>query len=259
VKRNLKGKKIVVTRAEKQAKSLVDGIERAGGEALLFPLIEFAPVADQTELKQAFQNLEKYHWLVFTSTNAVDYFFDAAEEEKVKFYFYPDLKIATVGEKTKLQLEQRGYRTNFVPIQFTAEVLAENMDENIRGKHILIPRSEKASDEYLEVFVKRGAIPHAINVYQNLKVAHKAEAVENLLAQKPDYITFTSPSTVQAFYDLLPEKEHTLNSVKIACIGPSTAKRAEILGFSVNALASPHTVDGLLEALKNIEPHVQTT
>ncbi|MEQ8908211.1 MAG: uroporphyrinogen-III synthase [Vicingaceae bacterium] len=255
MKKSLKAKKVVVTRAEKQAKSLTDGIERAGGEAISFPLIEFAPVEDLSKLKQAFSHLEKYQWLVFTSANAVDFFFDAAEAEGVKFYFYPDLKIATVGEKTKLQLEQRGYRTNFVPIQFTAEVLAENMDEDIRGKHILIPRSEKASDEYLEVFLKRGAIPHAIAIYKNKNVPYSKEEVETVFDQQPDYLTFTSGSTVEAFDHFIQEFS-LVTSAKWICIGPSTAKLARKLGYDVAATAEPHTIEGMIEAIKKLEDHV---
>lgn len=255
MKKNLSGKKVVVTRAEKQAKSLIDGIERTGGEALSLPLIQFAAMQDQSELLAAFKNLEKYDWLVFTSANAVDFFFDAAEAAGVKFYFYPDLKIATVGEKTKLQLEQRGYRTNFVPIQYTAEILAENMDENIEGKHILIPRSEKASDEYLEVFLKRGAIPHAIEVYKNQNVSYSKEDVEVVLNQRPDYLTFTSGSTVKAFHQL--RLNYGLEtSAKWICIGPSTAKVAKDLGYEITAVAEPHTVEGMVEAIKKLEDYV---
>lgn len=255
MKKNLSGKKVVVTRAEKQAKSLIDGIERAGGEALSLPLIQFAAMQNQSELLTAFENLEKYDWLVFTSANAVDFFFDAAEATGVKFYFYPDLKIATVGEKTKLQLEQRGYRTNFVPIQFTAEVLAENMDEKIRGKQILIPRSAKASDEYLEVFLKRGALPHAISVYQNQAVSYSSQEIKTFFDQDPDYLTFTSGSTVKAFHQLVREA-NLKTAAKWVCIGPATAKVAQNSGYDVAAVAEPHTVEGIISALEKLEHYV---
>lgn len=255
MKNSLKGKKIVVSRATTQAKELVDKIERAGGVPLQFPLIEFAPIENYEPLSQAFKELYKFHWLVFTSANAVDFFFDAAEEAEVKFYFYPDLKIATVGEKTKLQLEQRGYRTNFVPIKYTAEVLAENMDEDIRGKRILIPRSEKASDSYLDIFLRRGAIPHAISIYKNQNVVYNQKEVEAILNQKPDYLTFTSASTVIAFHELL-QNFKLETTAKWICIGPSTAKVAEELGYQIAAIAEPHTIEGIVNSIEKLENHV---
>tara|TARA_B100001109_G_C18862793_1_gene474994 strand:+ start:1115 stop:1882 length:768 start_codon:yes stop_codon:yes gene_type:complete len=255
VKNRLKGKSIVVSRATTQAKEFVEKIERAGGIAIEFPLVEFAPIENNTPLIQAFNELYKYHWLVFTSANAVDFFFDAAEKAQVKFYFYPDLKIATVGEKTKLQLGQRGYRTNFVPIKYTAEVLAENMDEDIEGKRILIPRSEKASDDYLEIFRNRGAIPHAISIYKNEKVAYNQNEVEALLNQKPDYLTFTSGSSVIAFHELL-QKFNLETIAKWICIGPSTAKVAEELAYHITAIAEPHTVEGIINSIEKLENHV---
>jgi uroporphyrinogen III methyltransferase/synthase len=258
-KQTLNGKKVLVTRAKAQSKSLIESIEKAGGEAIVLPLIELVPLEDQTEIEKAFKNLEEYNWLVFTSANAVEFFFEVAEKYGVKFYFYPELKIATVGEKTKLKLEQLGYRTNFVPIQYTAEVLAENMDQDIKGKKILIPRSQKASDEYLEVFRKRGAIPHPLTIYKNQFVKYEESEVQTVFQETIDYITFTSGSTVEAL-DLLKQKhQFQLSKEQYVCIGPSTAKKAETLGYRVSAIAEPFTVEGIVEAIKKLENHVQTS
>jgi uroporphyrinogen-III synthase len=41
-------------------------------------------------------------------------------------------------------------------------------------------------------------------------------------------------------------------SPKVVCIGPVTAKEARVHGFIVHAVATPHTVDGLVEALVRV-------
>ena len=48
----LAGLKIVVTRPRDQAEQLAQGIERAGGTVILFPLLEISPVFDPATLHQ---------------------------------------------------------------------------------------------------------------------------------------------------------------------------------------------------------------
>lgn len=258
MKQKLKDRRVLVTRPRRQAKELHEAIEKEGGEAFLLPMIELKAMKDLSALHAAFNQLETYDWLVFTSPNAVKFFFEAAENFGVKFYFYPDLKIATVGEKTKLTLEQLGYRTNFVPIQYTAEVLAENMDPEIEGKKVLIPRSAKASDEYLKVFEKRGAWVEAIAIYDNHPLEYSAKIMREFMACDFHYLTFASPSAVVAFDANLKQAALHLHEEKLVCIGPTTAKAAEDLGYSVAAVANPHTIEGIVESIIKLNRHVQT-
>lgn len=245
----LNGRSVVITRAEHQSKNLVDRVENHGGTPIVIPMIELIKVDDKTEINQAFSRLDEIDWLVFTSENAVDYFFQYAEESGVKFYFYPNLKIATVGEKTKLKLEQLGYRTNFVPIKYTAEVLAENMDEDIAGKQVLIPRSDLASNDYIQVFEKRGAQVFPLTVYRNQSIEYNADSLTSKLEGNVDCITFTSGSTVKAFANGLKKISIDLTKTKVYCIGPSTAKVAEESGFTVSGVAEPHTEEALFELI----------
>jgi uroporphyrinogen-III synthase len=69
-----------------------------------------------------------------------------------------------------------------------------------------------------------------------------------------DWLTFTSPSTVRNFITLT--RRAGLNpfqlagSPRVACIGPVTAEAARELGFRVDAVAEPHTAEGLLAAIQ---------
>lgn len=252
MKLDLQKKKVLITRAEHQSEDFRKLIERANGTPVLFPTIEIKPIADQTLIKQTFDNLESIDWIVFTSENAVKYFFHYAEQYAIKFYFYPNLKIATVGEKTKLILEQLGFRTNFVPIQYTAQVLAENMDAEIEGKRILIPRSSKASQEYLEVFEKRGAIPMPLTIYENSLKENDIQQTKAAIAEV-DYVTFTSGSTVKGFQSALTKANIERPKAKYISIGPSTTKVAHLLGIQIDLTAETYTIEGILDAIKTLE------
>ena len=252
----MKGKKVLVTRASGDNKEFREGLEKKGATVFELPMIQFEPIEMLTEIHAYLSQLETIDWIVFTSSKTVEFFFQIANEFGVKFYFYPDLKIATVGEKTKLTLEQLGYRTNFVPIQYTAEILAENMDESISGKRILIPRSNRATDEYIDVFKKRGAIPLPVTIYKNEAVHYPSAELENVLNEGIDYLTFTSGSTYEAFHNNLKASLIKLNKEKTICIGPSTAQVVENFGQQVDAIASIHTTEGMIHTIEKLEQYV---
>lgn len=252
----MQGKKVLITRSEEDNKNFREQLERKGAEVFELPMIRFELAKNLKTINNALENLEGIDWIVFTSTKTVEFFFQIAESKGIKFYYYPDLKIATVGEKTKLKLEQLGYRTNFVPIQYTAEVLAENMDESIEGKRILIPQSNLASTEYFDVFKKRGATPVPAIIYENLAVQHSMEEFEAIMHQKMDYLTFTSGSTFAAFHENMQRGNYSLTQEKVICIGPSSAKVVEQKGISVSAIAEPHTTDGIIRAIEKLEENV---
>ncbi len=251
----MKGKKVAICRAKEQSAELIKKAERMGAEAISLPMIQLDILEDLSALHRELDRLETIDWIVFTSSNTVNFFFQAAHQYGVKFYFYPNLKIATVGEKTKSALELLGYRTNFVPIEYTAEVLAENMDD-VFQKNILIPRSNLASNEYVEVFNQRKANPIPIDIYKNSKVNYSPSEMKSALSNQIDYLIFTSGSTVKNFHQNMENASLELHKEQVVCIGPSTAKVAKELGYAVAAVAEPHDADGIMNSLKKLENHV---
>lgn len=252
----MKGKKVLITRSLEDNKEFKEQLERKGAIVFELPMIEFHPIDDLTEIHQALQELDNIDWIVFTSAKTVEFFFAIAEKKGVKFYYYPNLRIATVGEKTKLKLEQLGYRTNFVPIKYTAEVLAENMDENISGKRILIPQSNLASNEYLEVFRKRGALPLPITIYKNKAILYGYWDFEQVMNKGLDYLTFTSGSTYEAFIANMKNAKIVFKNEKIICIGPSTAKVVEKVSDKAVITAQTHTIEGIIDTIEKLEQNV---
>ena len=248
----LKGKKVLLTRPEEGSEEFKRKLGYQGAAVISKPLIQLSLKEDQSQLNQALSKLEEYSWVIFNSSAAVRFFFQQAESFGVKWYFYPDLKFATVGEKTKLSLEQLGYRTNFVPIQYTAEVLAENIHD-VEGEKVLIPASELTSGNYLEVFKQRGAYPELITFYENRQLILSEEEKEELLNERFDFLTFTSGSTIEAFHHNFGKPSASFLESKVICIGPSTAKVAEDLNWKVDAVAQPHTIEGMIESMRELE------
>jgi len=74
--RPLLGKRIVITRAREQASDLVNHLTDLGAECLEVPTIQVIPPDDFESLDTAIENLSTYDWLIFTSVNGVNTFFD---------------------------------------------------------------------------------------------------------------------------------------------------------------------------------------
>ena len=249
---NLKDKQILLTRPEEGAEEFKRKLDFQRATTITFPLIELKVIEENNLLTQCFDTFDEFEWVVFNSSAAVKFFFQKAEEYGLNWIFYPNIKFATVGEKTKLTLEQLGYRTNFVPIKYTAQVLAENMPD-IEGKRILIPASKLTEGNYLEVFEQRGSKPELVFTYENNLITYDVSAIEQIKEKDLDYLTFTSGSTVVAFQEQVGQPQEVFPQAKVICIGPSTAKQAEKLDWKVDAIAQPHTVEGMIDSMIKLE------
>src|SRR5690606_19121250 len=118
------GKRIMVTRARHQASELSELIEELGGEALEFPTIEMKRPEDPEVLKQiwaALQQLERYDWILFTSVNGVEFFFDYMKERAIDIRRMVNARIAAVGPKTAEALQKRGLIVEELPEDFVGE------------------------------------------------------------------------------------------------------------------------------------------
>ena len=116
-------------------------------------------------------------------------------------------KIAAVGVKTKLELEKRGYRVDFVPTSFVAEVFAEEFVKRLSGnERILFPKGNLARDVIPVALREMGVSLDELIVYGTKEnVEKRQELIEALEVGKVDIITFTSPSTVTSFVRLLED------------------------------------------------------
>lgn len=254
---SLSEKKILITRPTDQANGFLRMLENKDAEVFQLPMIELVASTNEDEKKQALNLLDETDWLIFTSVNAVKFFFQSADQYGTDFSFLPNIRIATVGEKTKKTLEELGYRTNFVPNNFSADMLVKQIPD-VEGRKILIPRSAKASNQYVKDFEKRGAEVKTVVFYENEKVVYFRNDFIGTLRKKMDYITFTSGSTVRAFHEYCQKFDYQIESEKVIVIGPSTAKVAEELGIPVKAVAETYTIEGILEEIEKDVRHAKT-
>ncbi len=260
-KRPLFSKRVVVTRTRDQASELVNLLENYGAECIEYPTISLESVASYEILDRALEEIETYHWLLFTSINAVDYFFKHLSELGKDVRDLKGPKVAAVGRVTAKALAGRGIRADLLPEEFTGDGLAETLIKTgIKDLRVLIPRALKARETLPEALGSAGAEVVVAPVYQNVLPSSSAgeQLKENLhraLQEKSvDMVTFTSSSTVKNFVTLLDintpdELQKLMSGVAVAAIGPITAKTAEQYGLHVDVQPSEYTIPDLVDRI----------
>jgi uroporphyrinogen III methyltransferase/synthase len=245
-------KRIVITRSAEQAASLADKLARLGAEPIVFPVIQFATLPPEP-LDSTLAQLERYDWLVFTSVNAVGFFFRRVDELRLT----PTLPcVAAVGSATAVALQARHIPINFTPDEFTGEALAAGLGD-LTGQKVLLPRAKIGRPQIVELLRKQGAVVDDVALYDTVTAVPTPDTLAQL-QQGFDVVTFTSPSGVRNFLKILdtpiPQRfpkplQSLLGEAAIACIGPITAEEVRQYGMPVSIMPDQYTIDSLIEAL----------
>jgi uroporphyrinogen III methyltransferase / synthase len=251
--RPLFGKRIIVTRARQQASVLVERLSALGAVCLQYPTIRIEPPASWDELDDAIDRLDRYQWLVFTSVNGVDPFFQRLYKRGGDARTLAHLKTAVIGPATAERLASYGLHSDIVPATYRAEaVVAAFAEQDLGGKKILLPRAKEARPVLPVELTRMGARVDEIAVYETVMDEESVQRVLEALTQGGvDLVTFTSSSTVTNFHHMLPEdqRETLMKGVQTAAIGPITAETARQLGFRIDIEAQTYTIDGLVDAI----------
>ncbi len=249
------GKGVVITRPERQADDLARLLAAQGASPIAFPTIAIEPPADWSELDHALDELEHYHWLIFTSANGVYFFFERLYQQGRDVRDLKGIKICCIGPATAGQLGARGVKVDLVPDEFIAEgILKSFATMDLSGKKILIPRAAKAREILPEGLKKQGADVTVATTYRTVNSGRKKEELITMInAGDVDVITFTSSSTVNNFVEIMGADYILPPDIKIACIGPVTAATAKKAGFPIDISQEEYTMEGLVQSLINHE------
>src|SRR3954471_13642670 len=248
--RPLFGKRIVVTRTRTQAGALTEHLRGRGADVIELPTIRIEPPTDLRAFGELVQDAHAYDWIVFTSPNGVNAFFDL-------FYkLYDDAReiggarIAAIGPATAQRLKDFHLRVDLQPQDFVAESLVREFrkEGGIENLRVLIARAEKARDLLPRELSALGAIVDEGFAYRTVpETRDDTGARRRLLEEGADLITFTSSSTVENFLALgLPWPAQ----MQVASIGPITSKTARERGLEVAIEARRHDIPGLVEAIR---------
>ncbi len=251
--RPLFGKRILVTRARQQASVLSKLLYERGAQPVELPIIDILPVTNTEELNRAILNLSQYQWLIFTSVNGVEAFFQRLYDMKLDSRALDGLKIGAIGPATAKTLEARGIVPDYIPEVYTSQGFIAGLKSHaISGQRFLLPRADIADKELAQGISQLGAEVHEVAAYRTVPVTEAISQVkETLSSGQIDVITFTSSSTVSNLMAVFKEERPLMNNTKVACIGPKTVDAAKKAGLKVDIVAKEHTIPGLVAAIED--------
>jgi uroporphyrinogen III methyltransferase / synthase len=245
----LSGKRIVVTRTRKQASALSNKLRALGAQVIELPTIRIEPPSDLRAFAELVQDAHLYDWIVFTSANGVDAFFE------IFFKLYDDAReiggarIAAIGPATAQRVKDFHLRVDLQPEEFVAEAVVKEFQKegSVENLRILLVRAEKTRDVLPRELSGLGAIVDEAFAYRTVPETRDTTGARRRLAKEAaDLITFTSSSTVENFLTLgLPWPKE----MRVASIGPITSKAARDHGLTIDIEARRHDIEGLVQAI----------
>ncbi len=266
--RPLSGATVLVTGTAHFANKLTARLRTLGAEVDNEPCLAITPIPGSVPT-----DFSRASWLVFTSANGVELFFRSLKEQHVDARALAHLQYAVIGTGTRKALEDRGIFADFMPTEFTAETLGEELPAALKDSdRVWLLRASNGSPDLPLALDRAGVSYRDIAIYDTVPLSSPGSSVEADLPDSwktrtaaeqenvsgtpiksrtflplsaPDYACFSSGADVRAFFS----QNELPPSTTGVCIGPTTLRafRKECGGPAI--MAKTHTADGICEAI----------
>ena len=245
----------MVTRALAQSDGLAKALRTRGAEPILLPLIRIVPVVDYAPLDAALGRLRDGDWIFLTSQNAVPLVAQRGRRLREDFFgAAAAIQVAAVGAAT-----QRAARETDMPIHYVANShdgvsLANELGERLRGRKVLLPRSDVAGPELPDAIQQHGAEVMDVHAYRTEPCReHDGELQARVLRREVDAIVCFSPSAVRSLERVFctARLAEVQNSVAFAAIGKVTEWACRHAGLREPLMAEDASVEAVVAVLQD--------
>lgn len=242
----LSGQRVLVTGSRSMVERLSPLLKEEGAEAISFSLIR-TEAMDTPEFDRAMADIDSYTWIVLTSANGVECFFDKLKAMRKDIRDFKDVHFAVIGDGTKNALEGHGIYSDLIPTAYSSKDMAAAMVPHMKPTDkVLLLRAEEANAVLPDSLTAAGIDHTCVSLYHTVVDERKADELSRLI-ETVDYITFASSSAVRAFVSMAGSLENV--SAKYISIGPVTTKTAEAEGLHVDRTAAVYTAQGIVDAI----------
>lgn len=246
--RPLEGKRVVVTRAAEQAKELVAALERVGAKPIIFPVIRIVPPEDYGPLDAALLRSEEFDWILFTSRNAVNALRERGNQLRKPGGFERN-RVGVVGRATAEEARLAGFPVTHVASRPLGKVLVDDLAQELHGKRVFLPRSNRADPELRRALEACGARMTEVIAYRTITGGRPSEEERAEIA-KAEAVLFLSPSAVMGFLEVFgPGAQKSLSGCAVAAVGQVTHRALRSAGLEHAIAAEDASVAGIVEAL----------
>lgn len=213
-------------------------MEEAGKKIVPLVTMQTRRLAAYDMLKEKLAKLCDYDWVLFTSKQAVELFFEAVRGCGTDIRALAGIRFAVIGRGTKDALKEHGIFADFLPTHADTETFAREFAEELLGEtaekkgqesavcadaeghmRILFPHARQANPMTAELLREAGADVTELSVYD---VEGKRCSDLSRLFELSDFVFF-SASGVRAFFDEIKNGGHVIpEDCHFWCIGNPT-------------------------------------
>ena len=241
----------LVTRPQHQSRALVELLEQAGWQALLFPTIEIQPSPASALLEQLPRRIHDYDIALFVSRNAVDFTFKYLQPGDIP----ASLQLGVIGKGSWQSLQQHGVESSIIPADsFNSEgLLASAALQQVAGKRIIILRGQQGRNLLGDTLSARGATVDYQEVYRRCLPDYPAHHLEQLTRKNfPQLAIFTSAEGVQNTMQIVSATmAQRLRQIPWLLISERMRETARDLGHNATIIIAVSASDeGIVEAIK---------
>jgi uroporphyrinogen III methyltransferase/synthase len=254
--RPLFGRRVLVSGSPSTSDKLRLQLARMGADVIAQPAIRISPPDDWAPVDGALERLDQYDWLVFVSTNGVDYFFQRLFNRGGDVRRIGGVKLAAIGPGTAERLREYHLQADLVPEEYRAESLAAALVGEAEGRRFLLARASRGRQVLADKLEEAGAEVDQIVVYESSDVKDPDPDVATALSSgEIDWVIVASSATARSLVHLYGD---ALQHARLASISPLTSAALRDLGHEPATEASPHTTAGLVEAILRDAPSGMT-
>jgi uroporphyrinogen III methyltransferase/synthase len=246
------GQRVVVTRTRRQASALTRRLALLGADVLEIPTIRIVPVPlGETERDKLASLSAHFDWVIFTSPNAVDYFFAEFARGMNDLRALNSIKISAVGPATAHKLNALHLRPDLQPEIYTSEKLAECFTEKkVAAKRFLLPHGNIANPILANHLREKGGLVEEWTLYDTEpELEDPTGARARYLREGAHWITFTSSSTAENWHALQLLPASGAPQPKAVSMGPVTSATLRKLGYEIAAESPASTIDALIATI----------
>lgn len=241
------GQRILVTRPVDQCREMVELLSDSGAQVAIQPAIRISDPPDWESVDRALQRLQRYDWIVFSSSNGVRYLLDRLLTSLGDLRSLGHVRLAAIGPGTREALASYHLKADLQPQEYRAEALAEALVNQADGTRFLLVRASRGREVLADRLRTAGREVDQVVVYSSTDVAEVDERVARALAEGTiDWVTVTSSAIAKSLVALFGDQ---LRKTKLASISPVTSSTLRALGYEPSAESQEYTIPGVVSAI----------
>ena len=247
-KRPLAGLRVLLTRPNNQAAQTIAHFQRLGALVENQPLITIGEPPDPEPMQNAISRLSETDWVVFSSTNGVNSFWQALKSAGKDSRSIGNCKVACIGPSTASALVPFGITADLVAKEYSSEGIVNDLGKLCQGKTVLLVRANRGRD-LLEKELGKIARVIQVAAYSHSDLTCLPQSRKDQLVKgKWDWVVLGSSTIAKQWVDLTKDLD-SLKLPRIAAISPITAEIVGINGRNVDVIAKEFTFAGIAKAI----------